>query len=82
MLKRGQIGLLEGNGAEAVVPLEKNKAWIRAVAKDMAQIMPSVTTNNNGQTINFYNKAQSPDEIARMLRMQARYGYGYGGVVQ
>lgn len=82
VLKRGQIGLLEGNGAEAVVPLERNKAWIRAVAKDMAQIMPSVTTNNNGQTINFYNKAQSPDEIARMLRMQARYGYGYGGVIQ
>lgn len=80
VLKRGQIGLLEGNGAEAVVPLEKNKAWIRAVAKDMAKIMPSVTTNNNGQTINFYNKVQSPDEIARMLRMQARYGYG--GVVQ
>lgn len=80
VLKRGQIGLLEGNGAEAVVPLERNKAWIRAVAKDMAQIMPSVTTNNNGQTINFYNKAQSPDEIARMLRIQARYGYG--GVVQ
>lgn len=80
VLKRGQIGLLEGNGAEAVVPLEKNKAWIRAVAKDMVQIMPSVTTNNNGQTINFYNKVQSPDEIARMLRMQARYGYG--GVVQ
>lgn len=80
VLKRGQIGLLEGNGAEAVVPLERNKAWIRAVAKDIAQIMPSVTTNNNGQTINFYNKAQSPDEISRMLRMQARYGYG--GVVQ
>lgn len=80
VLKRGQIGLLEGNGAEAVVPLERNKAWIRAVAKDMSQIIPSVTTNNNGQTINFYNKAQSPDEIARMLRMQARYGYG--GVVQ
>lgn len=80
VLRRGQIGLLEGNGAEAVVPLEKNKAWIRAVAKDMAQIMPSVTTNNNGQTINFYNKAQSPDEIARALRIQARYGYG--GVVQ
>ena len=80
VLKRGQIGLLEGNGAEAVVPLERNKAWVRAVAKDMAQIMPSVTTNNNGQTINFYNKAQSPDEIARMLRIQARYGYG--GVIQ
>lgn len=35
ILEKGQIGLLEGNGAEAVVPLEKNRAWIGAVAKDM-----------------------------------------------
>ena len=35
ILEKGQIGLLEGNGAEAVVPLDQNKAWIRAVARDM-----------------------------------------------
>ena len=35
VLKRGQVGLLEGNGAEAVVPLERNKEWIGAVARDM-----------------------------------------------
>ena len=35
VLKRGQLGLLEGDGAEAVVPLEKNKQWIAAVVKDM-----------------------------------------------
>lgn len=35
ILEKGQIGLLEGNGAEAVVPLDRNKAWISAVAKDM-----------------------------------------------
>ena len=35
ILKRGQVGLLEGDGAEAVVPLEKNKQWIAAVVKDM-----------------------------------------------
>lgn len=34
ILKKGQVGLLEGNGAEAVVPLDKNKAWVSAVAKD------------------------------------------------
>ncbi|MCM1273192.1 MAG: phage tail tape measure protein [Clostridium sp.] len=34
ILKKGQVGLLEGNGAEAVVPLDKNKAWVEAVAKD------------------------------------------------
>lgn len=35
ILEKGQVGLLEGNGAEAVVPLDRNKAWISAVAKDM-----------------------------------------------
>ena len=37
VLKKGQIGLLEGSGAEAVVPLEKNKEWISKVADDMKQ---------------------------------------------
>lgn len=35
VLERGQIGLLEGNGAEAVVPLERNEKWISSVAQDM-----------------------------------------------
>ena len=35
VLERGQVGLLEGNGAEAVVPLHQNKAWISKVAEDM-----------------------------------------------
>lgn len=37
VLKRGQVGLLEGSGAEAVVPLEKNKKWIARVAQDMVE---------------------------------------------
>lgn len=35
VLKRGQIGFLEGNGAEAVVPLDQNRKWISAVAAEM-----------------------------------------------
>jgi hypothetical protein len=35
VLEKGQVGLLEGNGAEAVVPLHQNKKWISAVARDM-----------------------------------------------
>lgn len=35
ILEKGQVGLLEGNGAEAVVPLDQNRAWISALAKDM-----------------------------------------------
>lgn len=35
ILKKGQIGFLEGTGAEAVVPLEKNTQWIGNIAKEM-----------------------------------------------
>jgi hypothetical protein len=35
VLERGQIGLLEGSGAEAVVPLENNHKWVSKVADDM-----------------------------------------------
>ena len=35
ILEKGQVGLLEGKGAEAVVPLDQNRAWISAVARDM-----------------------------------------------
>lgn len=33
VLKRGQVGIIEGSGAEAVVPLEKNTEWIQKVAE-------------------------------------------------
>lgn len=35
VLERGQVGYLEGTGAEAVVPLENNAKWIQRVANDM-----------------------------------------------
>ena len=35
VLEKGQVGFLEGNGAEAVVPLHQNKQWVSAVARDM-----------------------------------------------
>lgn len=35
VLEKGQVGFLEGNGAEAVVPLDQNKKWISAVANDI-----------------------------------------------
>ena len=36
VLEKGQVGLLEGNGAEAVVPLEKNREWIARVSEEMS----------------------------------------------
>lgn len=32
VLKKGQVGLLEGKGAEAVVPLERNTGWLTKIA--------------------------------------------------
>lgn len=37
ILEKGQVGFLEGTGAEAVVPLENNQKWISKVAEDMQQ---------------------------------------------
>lgn len=47
ILKRGQIGFLEGDGSEAVVPLEKNTEWTRNVARQMSdyQNQQNATTN-------------------------------------
>ena len=46
VLERGQVGFLEGNGAEAVVPLHNNKKWTKAVANDMESAM-----GGGGQTV-------------------------------
>lgn len=74
VLKKGQVGLLEGNGAEAVVPLEKNKAWIRAVTKDFVRFMPQVQKGNTTQVNNFYQKVETPDEYAKAMRLHNKYG--------
>lgn len=74
VLAKGQVGYLEGNGAEAVVPLDRNKYWVKAVAKEFARVMPQTITNNREQVINFYQKAESPDEISRRLRIDATRG--------
>lgn len=38
VLEKGQVGLLEGSGAEAVVPLENNRGWLTKVAGELADI--------------------------------------------
>ena len=64
VLKRGQVGVLEGNGAEAVVPLEKNREWIHAVAQDFGREMGGATT----VTINVYGaQGQDINELAEVI---------------
>ena len=47
VLAKGQVGILEGNGAEAVVPLEKNTGWIKKVAEDMAEATGRTVDNES-----------------------------------
>lgn len=73
VLKRGEVGLLEGNGAEAVVPLERNKHWIKAVANEMKdQIVRNNTSNINNvsnttsNVNNFTQVINAPKQPSRL----------------
>ncbi len=72
ILKKGQVGFLEGKGDEAVMPLERNKFWVNAVAKEFSRLQPNIINNDRAQTINFYTPVASPDEVSRKLRIDAR----------
>lgn len=41
VLKKGQVGVLEGSGSEAVVPLENNHGWLSKVAADLNKMQGS-----------------------------------------
>ena len=62
ILKRGQIALLEGEGAEAVVPLEKHTEWIAAVGRELAGYLagtapvPLDSGRGSGGTTNNYTR--------------------------
>lgn len=74
VLKRGQVGLLEGNGAEAVVPLENNRKWIAATARQLQKALTAEgllggsgageSTSSTSYTFNQYNT--SPKALSRL----------------
>lgn len=80
VLKKGQVGLLEGSGAEAVVPLERNKYWIKSVAGEMLRSLRrpsdlpgdvgnvSKTVNNNYTQVINAPKSPSRLEIYRQTK--------------
>lgn len=88
VLKRGQMGLLEGSGAEAVVPLEKNKAWIGAVTNELMKqlqengILNGVSSNvSNAKDYNFTQIINAPKQPSRIeLYRQTRNLLAYATV--
>ena len=89
VLEAGQVGLLEGTGAEAVVPLENNKAWIAATAAAMRSALQTegvlgaggVGTVNN---FNFNQTNNSPKALDQLeiYRATQRQIQQMKGVVQ
>lgn len=64
VLRKGQVGYLEGDGDEAVVPLEKNTGWIDALASKLSAAMGSVQTAGAGNiTIPVYIGNELIEEI-------------------
>ena len=72
VLKRGQVGLLEGDGAEAVVPLEKNTGWIKRIAAEITQnLQPAKTTaTTNNSTVNNYTFNQTNNSPKALNRLE------------
>lgn len=73
VLKRGQVGLLEGKGDEAVVPLHNNKKWISKTAQDLRKSLQKegVLGGPSGSTAsvnnyNFYQTNNSPKALSRL----------------
>lgn len=71
VLKRGQLGLLEGNGTEAVVPLEKNTGWLDEIANRLYVKMNAPRSGNTTSpaqnvTNNFYQTNNSPKALSRL----------------
>lgn len=89
ILRRGQTGFLEGNGAEAVIPLEHNKFWIHSVASDLLRQIQlssgsSVTNIGGAKDYNFTQIINAPEapsriEIYRQTRNLLSYAKAAAG---
>lgn len=87
ILKRGQVGLLEGNGAEAVVPLEKNTAGLKKIAdlitanmtlpNKLTQLLEALArANEDHSEFDFSKLKQIIQEVAREVIVVAQAGSG------
>lgn len=79
VLEKGQVGLLEGNGAEAVVPLEKNTKWISRVASTMSDefgkyrlntFVPKQSLSSNSYNYEKLKSAMQMERDSRMAQQQ------------
>lgn len=75
ILKKGQIGLLEGNGSEAVIPLDQNRKWISSVVREMVNqmsgsgsgaVLVGGKSEKMTQNVTFNQTINSPEPVDRL----------------
>lgn len=70
VLKKGQVGYLEGNGDEAVVPLQHNTGWLDEVARRIVAkgglVGGKTQTINNSYNYEFNQTNNSPRALDRL----------------
>lgn len=69
IVTRAQVRLVGEDGAEAIVPLEKNTHWIDLVAEKVAiamngSVVNNSSSNSNRVTNNFYQTNNSPKSLS------------------
>ncbi|MCK9479193.1 MAG: hypothetical protein M0R40_06790 [Firmicutes bacterium] len=86
VLKKGQTGYLEGDGDEAVVPLEKNTGWIKTVAEKINEFSLEAKTDLEGiipaQSLEVQHQQTSAmyqlnEKVDRLLDILAEYFPGF-----
>ncbi len=79
VLEKGQVGLLEGSGSEAVIPLEKNTKWISRVAATMSDefgkyrlntFVPKQSLSSNSYNYEKLKSAMQMERDSRMAQQQ------------
>lgn len=68
IVTRAQTRIVGEDGAEAIVPLEKNTGWIDAVAQKVVNAMGAGSSGGNfgNTTYNFYQTNNSPKALSRL----------------
>ena len=61
VLKKGQTGFLEGDGDEAVVPLEQNTGWINKIADKLYALNAEADSNK-------LKSSETPDRLATAVK--------------
>ena len=66
VLKKGQIGLLEGSGAEAVVPLDQNREWTTRVAHDLFNLQATQPQSDGRVIATLIHISEQLDKLTGM----------------